>query len=114
MDIIENTTLCQWDYTQQDFLTSTAPYEAIYKLHKNPFEHGQAMAAMVAYAKTQGFTGFKAMYKNYCESLKLAENTILVDNTTQFSGQPLELDAGDWEADDLGVGRDSGWGHQVA
>ena len=60
------------------------------------------------YAKTQGFTGFTKVYKSYCDSLKQAADTIHVDNTTQFSGQPMELDAGDWEADDLGITRQNG------
>lgn len=66
------------------------------------------MAAMVKYAKTQGFTGFKKTYKSYCDSLKQASDLIHVDNTTLFSGQPLELDAGDWEADDLGITKQNG------
>lgn len=66
------------------------------------------MASMVKYAKSQGFTGFKRTYKSYCDSLKQAADTIHVDNTTQFSGQPLELDAGDWEADDLGITKQNG------
>lgn len=66
------------------------------------------MAAMVKYAKTQGFTGFTKVYKSYCDSLRQAADTIHVDNTTQFSGQPMELDAGDWEADDLGITRQNG------
>lgn len=60
------------------------------------------------YAKTQGFTGFTKVYKSYCDSLKQAADTIHVDNTTQFSGQPMELDAGDWEADDLGITKQNG------
>ena len=60
------------------------------------------------YAKTQGFTGFTKVYKSYCDSLRQAADTIHVDNTTQFSGQPMELDAGDWEADDLGINRQNG------
>lgn len=60
------------------------------------------------YAKTQGFTGFTKVYKSYCDSLRQAADTIHVDNTTQFSGQPMELDAGDWEADDLGITRQNG------
>lgn len=63
---------------------------------------------MVKYAKTQGFTGFKKTYKSYCDSLRQAADTIHVDNTTLFSGQPLELDAGDWEADDLGITKQNG------
>ena len=54
----------EWNYTEEDFLTSTAPYEEIYKLHKDPFAHERAMAAMVKYAKTQGFTGFTKVYKS--------------------------------------------------
>ena len=66
------------------------------------------MGAMVKYAETQGFTGLTNVYKSYCDSLRQAADTIHVDNTTQFSGQPMELDAGDWEADDLGITRQNG------
>lgn len=103
-----NANTSPWSYTEEDFLTSTAPYEEVYKHHKNPFEHERLMAAMVKYAKTQGFTGFKRMYKSYCDSLRQAADTIHVDNTTLFSGQPLELDAGEWEADDCGITKQHG------
>lgn len=98
----------EWNYTEEDFLTSTAPYEEVYKFHKDPFGHERALAAMVKYAKSQGFTGFTKIYKSYCNSLKQATDTIYVDNTTQFSGQPMELDAGDWDASDLGITKQNG------
>lgn len=101
--------MADWTYQKDDFL-DIAPYEELYKLHNKPFLHAATMAAMAAYAGTVGFKGFKAMYKKYVESLKVQAGTVYVDNTTDFTGQPIELNAGDWEATDGGVVRKNGLG----
>lgn len=79
------------------------PYEDLYKLHGQPFVHATQMEALAAYAASKGFKGFKTMYRNYVQSLKAQSNTIYIDNVTCFTGQPLELNAGDWEAGDDGI-----------
>ena len=102
-----------WNYKPEDFLT-TAPYEALYQYHEQPFVHETRLQELSLYAAGQGFRGFKAMYKKYLESLKAKSGTIYIDNVTRFTGQPLELNAGDWEATDLGVCRRSGFADEVA
>ena len=97
----------EWTYEKQDFLT-TAPYEELYKLHKEPFVHETKLAELADYAKSVGFTSFRKMYKQYVQSIKVQANTIYVDDATHFSGQPLELRSGDWEAEDDGVRRRGG------
>lgn len=79
------------------------PYEDLYKLHGQPFVHATQMEALAAYAASKGFKGFKTMYRNYVQSLKAQNNTVYIDNVTCFTGQPLELNAGDWEAGDDGI-----------
>ena len=105
--------MADWEYTAEDFLT-TAPYEELYKFHAQPFVHAAKMEELAAYASAQKFKGFKAMYKKYLESLKAQSDTIYIDNVTCFTGQPLELNAGDWEAGDDGIYKKNGFRSEVA
>lgn len=104
----------EWTYEKEDFFT-TKPYEALYAYHKEPFTHAAKMEELAAYAlKEKGFKGFKSMYKKYVEGLKTQSGTIYIDNVTNFTNQPLELNAGDWEADDSGIFRKNGYNEEVA
>lgn len=105
--------MSDWTFSAEDFLTPV-PYETLYKYHGQPFVHETKQQELSAYAAKQGFRGFKAMYKKYIESLKAQAGTIYIDNVTNFTGQPLELNAGDWEANDCGVFRRSGFSDEVA
>lgn len=101
-------------YTKEDFLT-LGPYEALYQFHKEPFTHAAKMQELADYADKQvGFKGFKTMYKRYIESLKIQRDTVYIDNVTTFSKQPLELNAGDWEAGDDGIYKKNGFNSEVA
>ena len=103
----------EWSFEKDDFLTTT-PYEALYAYHKEPFTHAAKMEELAAYSVSKGFKGFKTMYKKYVESLKAQSGTIYIDNVTNFTNQPLELNAGDWEADDSGIFKKNGYNDGVA
>lgn len=103
----------EWTFEKEDFLTP-APYEALYKFHKEPFVHATKMAELSAYAERMKFRGFKAMYKRYVESLKVQIGTVYIDNVTSFTGQPMELNAGDWEAEDTGIFKKNGFNDEMA
>lgn len=103
----------EWSFEKDDFLTTT-PYEALYAYHKDPFTHAAKMEELAAYSVSKGFKGFKTMYKKYVESLKAQSGTIYIDNVTNFTNQPLELNAGDWEADDGGIFKKNGYNDEVA
>lgn len=103
----------EWSFEKDDFLTTT-PYEALYAYHKEPFTHAAKMEELAAYSVSKGFKGFKTMYKKYVESLKAQSGTIYIDNVTNFTNQPLELNAGDWEADDSGIFNKNGYNDEVA
>ena len=105
--------MSEWNYEKDDFLTTT-PYEALYAYHKEPFTHAAKMEELSAYSVSKGFKGFKTMYKKYVESLKAQSGTIYIDNVTNFTNQPLELNAGDWEADDSGIFKKNGYNDEVA
>ena len=106
-------TCSEQEFSKEDFLT-TKPYEEIYKYHDDPFDHAARIAEMAAYASDIGFKGFKTMYKHYIESLKAQTGAIYIDNVTNFTNQPLELNAGDWEAGDDGIYRKAGFGEEIA
>jgi len=100
-----------WHYTLEDFLYTTAPYEELAEYADNPFVHQRMIEAMSRYAASLGFRQLKLMYREYNKAVKAssAGGTIYVgDNPTRFDGQPLELNAGDWEADDGGIRRTYG------
>lgn len=101
-------------YSLEDFVAGVAPYEYVYSFRKNPFEHERVLTVMADYAKRQGFVGFKTMYKRYCETVSLPDGRMLAGNVTMFTGQPVELDAGEWEADDTGVLKSSSLATLVA
>ena len=103
----------EWSFEKDDFLTTT-PYEALYAYHKEPFTHAAKMEELAAYSVSKGFKGFKTMYKKYVESLKAQSGTIYIENVTNFTNQPLELNAGDWEADDSGIFKKNGYNDEVA
>lgn len=100
-----------WRYTEDDFLYTTLPYEELQEYAKNPFVHQRMVEAMARYAAGVGFKQLKKFYKAYMAGLKQssAGGTVYVGgNPTCFDGQPMELNAGDWEADDSGIRRNFG------
>lgn len=100
-----------WRYTEDDFLYTTLPYEELQEYAKNPFVHQRMVEAMARYAASVGFKQLKKFYKAYLAGLKQssAGGTVYVGgNPTCFDGQPMELNAGDWEADDSGIRRNFG------
>lgn len=100
-------------YTQEDFY-SLAPYEMIQAID-DPFQRQRAIAQLNDYAKSLKFNGFLKMLSSYQKSLKAARSqTVYIENVTQFSGQPLELNAGDWEADENGISRHTGIYDEIA
>lgn len=101
-------------YTKEDYIGSIAPYEAIYALRNDPFALNKALEQASADAAEVGFRGVKRAYKAYVATQTRQSDTIYVNNATMFEGQPLELDAGEWEADDSGVTRRTGIGIERA
>lgn len=89
-------------YTQEDFLTGTAPFEEIYALRNDPFKEERAVAVMELQAKAVGVIGFKGMYQKYKKSLKPMV-PMDAENLSDFAEQPITLDTGEWHGDESGV-----------
>ena len=101
-------------YTLNDYMQSETPYKEAYSYHKDPFKFEQKVAQMSIDAEAVGFRGFKKMLSKYSESLKMATTQIYINNATQFTGQKVELEAGDWTADDFGIRRSRGVFEEIA
>lgn len=99
------------EYTKEDFYTSE-PYDLVIRT-ADPFQRESLTNQIAQYASALG-VNFKKMLKAYCESVKRESNTIYVEATTSFTGQPISLDCGDWRADDLGVSHRVGLGEEIA
>ena len=97
-------------------MTGVKPYEYVYGLRGNPFQEERVKKQVAEYAKSIGFISFGKQYELYKKTMKrlIAGAREEVNNPTAFSGQPLELNAGDWIADDTGVMQDTPNGPQYA
>jgi len=97
---MENTSIKY--YTKQDFNTEE-PYRELFALRNDRFKFNQRLTSLTENAEKVGFKGFARMFKAYAESQ--AAKGVVIDNATQFEGQPIELKTGEWYADDLGITR---------
>ena len=101
-------------YTQDDFLYTTAPYEEVYQYKDEPFQHDRHLSIMCGKAAAVGIRNFKTLYSKYTLSLKRASADVYICNMTQFEGQPMELDAGSWQCDERGISRWNGQKEEIA
>lgn len=102
-----------WNYTHDDFINGTAPYDEVYKFKDDNFKHGQAIQAMAAHASKVKFAGFKGVYKEFYKQKVSTSNVVSIDNATSFQGQEISLDCGEWEADDTGIYKDGQFGREL-
>ncbi len=80
----------------------------MYSYHNEPFTHEKQLLLMCAKAQSVGIRNFKKLYSEYTKSLRQAVTDVYINNVTEFEGQAIELNAGDWQADDFGVTRRNG------
>ncbi|MCU7381032.1 DUF927 domain-containing protein [Clostridiales Family XIII bacterium ASD5510] len=100
-------------YTKEDFLDSTAPFEELYKLIDDPFELNRKLEKMAQLAKATGVNGFKGMFKDYCQKVRMTNNQVFAYNVSNFDKQEIELETGQWQADDGGIRREGPYGSEV-
>lgn len=99
-------------YTKEDFINGSAPFEEVYALRENPLEFLQAKERMTSVAKACGVSGFKTLFKAYCETVKMADGGSFAGNASSFENQPIEIETGQWCADDNGISRINKYGFE--
>lgn len=90
------------DYTAEQYLNSSEPYEFLYQYQNNKFMLKQLLQKMKAKAGAVGVKCFVALFDAYCQ-MQAKQNGVILENSTQFDGQELELFSGEYVCDDLGV-----------
>lgn len=100
------------EFKPDDFQT-TKPFEYINQI-SDPFQRRLVINQMSALAKSYKIVGFMKMLEDYFRSLRTNRAEVYVDNVTTFQGQPLELNAGDWDVSESGISRSTGFGDEVA
>ena len=100
-------------YTNHDFMYTSAPYEAVYAYNGNQFEEKRQIEIMAKYAKKVGVANFKSIYSEYLRGLQIL-NKKSYNNPTNFSGSPIELNAGEWECTDFGIRKSTDKGEIIA
>jgi len=93
---------------------SEAPYAELYELRGDAFAHAARLEEMAMAAAAGGFKTFKKMYKEYCRNREHMAAKSYAGNTTEFEGQPMELETGVWRADDIVISRGRGVDETVA
>ena len=99
------------NYTKEDFLESTAPYEWLAHFKDDRLKLKQMTTIMSAKASAVKVRNFVAMFKAYMEGVN-AKNAPSY-NVTEFTEQPLELECGGWMCDDFGVTGTDRFGMEV-
>lgn len=91
-------------YTKEDYIATTTPYEEV-EAARNPFEKEQRITQLADHAKSVGVRNFMTLYKQYVKTMRLMGGKDYVENASNFTDQELELNTGDWIADDYGIMR---------
>ncbi len=99
-------------YTKEDYLRGQEPFEWLYAFNENRFALAQAVELIRAQASGVGVKNFMSLWKAYLASVQSAK-TVVYDNTTDFTGQPMELNCGEWIADDYGVHGTDRFGNEI-
>lgn len=97
-------------YTKEEYLDGVEPYEFLYQFKDDDFKLEKMLTKMSLNAQKVGVRNLKKLFAMYVKSQRTTQNTIYYDNVTQFEGQELELDSGQWRADDCGITIDSPFG----
>lgn len=100
------------DYTKDDFLTGTKPFEWLWQFKDNKLKFKQMTSLMQEKAKSVKVLNFVALLKSYIEMTNI-ESGIEGESVTEFTNQPLELKCGRWTADDFGVTAHDKFGFEV-
>ena len=91
------------EYTKSDYLYTTEPFEWLNQFSDNGLLLKQTLMRMSEKAKEVGVRNFATLFKLYIEELAKSKGTVIIDNMTDFEGQEIQLQCGEWYCDDFGV-----------
>lgn len=91
------------EFTIEDYKYGTAPYEWLYERRDNKFLLQQLVQIMKEQAGALGVKYFMKLWNNYCLQMASKQKGVILQNSTEFSDQPLELLCGEYTCNDDGV-----------
>ena len=99
------------EYTAEEFETE-APFKWLYDHRENKFALKILTQKMAKVAKAAGVKGFVTTFDAYCESMAAKEKHP-VERQTDFEGQPIDLDSGEYICTNSGVSVLDRYGFEV-
>lgn len=102
----------RYEYEFSDFSESETPYWDVFN-QPTTLLRTQRLEVLASEAKEVGYKSFKKSYDAFQKNLRklnVRMDGTSFQNPTAFPGQPMELDAGDWRCDAMGVVRETGNG----
>lgn len=102
----------RYEYEFSDFSESETPYWDVFN-QPTTLLRIQRLEVLASEAKEVGYKSFKKSYDAFQKNLRklnVRMDGTSFQNPTAFPGQPIELDAGDWRCDSMGVVRETGNG----
>lgn len=100
------------DFTKDDYLETSEPFLWLYQFHSDPFMQQQMLTKIKSQAAAVGISNFVALWKSFLDSLKTQRGQV-IENATDFTGQPMELICGKYICDDAGVRVKDAFGYDV-
>lgn len=107
-----NTEIIVPEFTAEDYYTTSVPYEFLYRYKDDKFALGQMRERLKAQAASVGVKGFVGLWNAYLETME-SQKGVILDNSTAFDGQEIELLSGRYLCDDYGVVYADKYGYEV-
>lgn len=101
-------------FSYDDFFAGKA-FEYLYKI-ENQFEQAMAEQRVAVNAKEVGFPNFRLLFSKFKQDQQNRKKKLVnqENGVTNFGDSPLELNIGEWTADEMGVFRPRGSEMEVA
>lgn len=90
------------DFTYDQYIGTSEPYDFLYSFKDDKFLMKQIQQKMKEKAGAIGVKCFVALFDAYCQ-VQAKSAGIVLENSTQFDGQEIELFSGEYICDNLGV-----------
>lgn len=95
----------RYHYNLTDFTDTEEPYKEVFN-QPTAFLRQRALERLSIEASRCGCRAFKKMYKSYENGLRrVNESSMTLLNPSDFPGQPIELECGEWHCDSSGVSK---------
>ena len=105
VDVLDKKDLAP-EFSYEDFVTTVKPYEYVAEVRKDDFLFMQRQEVISKMAEKHKIRNFKSLMKKYMEKKYPKIRSIYV-NSTEFSGQKMELSCGMYRCDDSGISIDT-------